>query len=398
MADLDLAERRDRRFLLEHAATAGPVFGATAWGELWVCVVGTERCRRLLATHRDSLTPYTWDIASLVPGGFMRQMAGELHSTYRGRLVAALRATPLDAWRDPLIDAWSDTVEAHRLTDRAADPEALTRMLSDMATDSLAAFVLGAAPGTPLLAALRAGFAQMGARGAAWTIGEPQRQGFASISAALTAALDAGEVAQNSLLAHIHADGGLDDTMLGNLVYMVELGRMDVKAFLRWLLRFVVAEPAAVAEVREQPALAPAFVYEALRLEQSERLARVVDRAFRFDGRVIPKGTMLRLCMWESHKDPAVFADPFRFDLHRMEGPAADRRRTFSPFGLDHHVCPFESVAVTLVADALRLFVGRYRVEPVDDGPPVRGGYHFEPSPRFTVRFVPATATGGAST
>ena len=85
VADLDLVERRDRRFILEHVATVGPVFGAMAWGEMWVCVVGTERCRRLLAAHRSALTPYTFDVSSLVPGGFMRQMAGEMHATYRGR-------------------------------------------------------------------------------------------------------------------------------------------------------------------------------------------------------------------------------------------------------------------------------------------------------------------------
>ena len=398
MADLDLAERRDRIFILEHAVTVGPVFGATAWGQMWVCVVGTERCRRLLAAHRSALTPYTFDVSSLVPGGFMRQMAGEMHATYRGRLVAALKATPLADWRGPLTATWAETVEAHRVANDAADPDALAGMLSDLVTDALAAFVLGAAPGTPLLAAVRAGFSQLGARGAAWTMGEPQRQGFAAITAAITDGLDAGLVSEHSLLFHIHAAGGLDATMLGNLVYMVEMGRMDLKAFLRWLLRFVVTEPAAAAEVRAEPLLATAFVYEALRLEQSERLARVVDRTFRFDGRVIPKGTMLRLCMWESHKDPELFPDPIRFDLRRMDGPAAAGRRTFSPFGLDHHRCPFESVAVELVSDALVLLLGRYRIEPVDDGPPVRGAYHFEPSPLFAVQFLPHQLTRAPST
>lgn len=396
MADLDLAERRDRRFLLEHAATAGPVFSATAWGDVWVCVVGTERCRRLLAAHRASLTPYTWDIAALVPGGFMRQMAGEVHATYRGRLVAALKTTSLDEWRCPLSAAWVETVEAHRISAEAADPEALSRVLSELATDALAAFVLGAAPGSPFHAAVKSGYSQMGARGAAWTIGDQQRLGFSNITAALTDALADGQVAANSLLGRINDDGALDDTMLGNLVYMVELGRMDLKAFLRWLLRFVVTEPAAAAEVHAEPQLATAFVYEALRLEQSERLARVVDRTFRFEGRVIPRGTMLRLCMWESHKDPEAFADPFRFDLHRMTGPVAERRRTYSPFGLDHHVCPFESAAVELVSTILALLLDRYRVELVDDGPPVRGPYHFEPSPLFTVRFVPHPAMEAA--
>jgi hypothetical protein len=30
-----------------------------------VCVVGAERCRRLLATHRSALTPYTFDVSAM---------------------------------------------------------------------------------------------------------------------------------------------------------------------------------------------------------------------------------------------------------------------------------------------------------------------------------------------
>lgn len=387
IADLDLAERRDRRTILDHAATH-PVFTATAWGDVWVCVVGTERCRRLLAAHRDALTPYTFQIGELVPGGFMRQMAGEMHTTYRGSLVTALRAVPFAQCEPMLVESLVETLEAHRTSFTAEDPEALVRALATITTDALVAYVLGARPGTDYHAALQRGYDTLGARGNAWTIGAPQRQGYADIVAAVEAARAAGEVAP-SLLRAIDDAGALDDTMLGNLVYMVELGRFDMRAFLRWLLRFAVHEPAEAELIRtatEPVEAARHFVYEALRLEQSERLARVVDRTFRFEGRVIPKGTMLRLCMWESHKDGEVFPDPFRFDSSRQHVAAAEMRRHFSPFGLDHHVCPFEAVSVRLASVFLATVLQRYRLDLVDDGPPVRGGYHFEPSPRFAVR------------
>ena len=389
VADLDLIERRDRRALLDHAA-AHPVFTATAWGDVWVCVVGTERCRRLLAAHRSSLTPYTFQIGELVPGGFMRQMAGEMHTHYRGLLIAALRQVPLAACEPAVVASWVESLEALRSSSTADDPEALVRTLSLLTTDALAAYVLGAFPGTEYHAALRRGYDTLGARGNAWTIGDPQRQGFADILDAVQAARAAGDVAPSLLQAIDRVDGGVDDTMLGNLIYMVELGRFDMRAFFRWLLRFAVHETAEAEVVRaaaEPVQAASDFVYEALRLEQSERLARVVDRTFRFEGRVIPKGTMLRLCMWESHKDADVFPDPFRFDSARQRGSDTELRRHFSPFGLDHHVCPFEAVSVRLAALFLATVLQRYSLGLVDDGPPVRGGYHFEPSPRFAVRF-----------
>lgn len=392
LADLDLAERRDRQVILRHAAEVGPLFTATAWGDVWVCVLGTERCRRLLAAHRSSLTPYTFQIGELVPGGFMRQMAGELHATTRGRLVAALRSESLRSWELLLIHRWVDMLEQHRLAAEPDRPEALVHCLARLTTDALAAYVLGATPASPYHSSLREGYAMLGARGNAWTIGDAQRDGFALVVEAVRAALADGEVATPSLLGAIAADGGLDETMLGNLVYMVELGRFDLRAFFRWLLWFAAHQPHEAARIRaaSDPAVAArAFVYETLRLEQSERLVRVVDRTFRFDGRVIPRGTMLRLCMWESHKDAAVFADPFTFDSTRPPADTPDVRRHFSPFGLDHHVCPFEAVSVRLAALFVATVLSRYELTVVDDGPPVRGGYHFEPSPRFTVRFRP---------
>lgn len=399
MPDLDLAERRDRLAILRHAEAVGPVFTATAWGDVWVCVVGTERCRRLLATHRSSLTPYTFPIGELVPGGFMRQMAGELHASVRGRVVDALRSTSLEPWEAALTGRWLAGLDELRLTAEADEPEALVHRLSAFTTDALAAYVLGAAPGTVYHASLIEGYDMLGARGNAWTIGDPQRAGFAHVTDAVRVALADGTVESPSLLGAIHAAhgaDGLDDTMLGNLIYMVELGRFDLRAFFRWLLWFAVHHPAEAAAVRAAPEPAAAakwFVYEALRLEQSERLARVVDRTFRFEGRVIPKGTMLRLCMWESHKDPKVFPNPFAFDSSRPRPDTAEVRRHFSPFGLDHHVCPFEAVSVRLASLFLATVLTHFDVTAAGDGPPVRGGYHFEPSPRFAARFEPLPAT-----
>ena len=71
---------------------------------------------------------------------------------------------------------------------------------------------------------------------------------------------------------------------------------------------------------RQGPPVDPAtaFVMETLRLEQSEFLYRRVVAPIDIDGRTIPAGWILRLCVNEAHRDPAVFPDPDRFDPRRF--------------------------------------------------------------------------------
>jgi cytochrome P450 len=79
------------------------------------------------------------------------------------------------------------------------------------------------------------------------------------------------------------------------------------------------------------------IVMETLRLEQSEQLYRVADRQIDHRNFVIPQGWLVRLCVPESHQDPAVFNRPDEFDPDRFACRSFSRRQ-YSPFGgaLDH--------------------------------------------------------------
>jgi len=127
-----------------------------------------------------------------------------------------------------------------------------------------------------------------------------------------------------------------------------------------------------------------AFVLETLRMDQSERLMRDVRREFVFDGWLVPRGSLVRVCMWEAHKEQQSFPQPFVFDPARFlgDGLAADR---FSPFGLDHHHCPLAGPSVEIAMAFLLALARSYVVDGRHFEPAVRGPYHWEPSTRFEV-------------
>ena len=53
-------------------------------------------------------------------------------------------------------------------------------------------------------------------------------------------------------------------------------------------------------------------------LAQSEYLFRRANNAIQFRGVVIPAGWLVRVCIREIHRDPAVFTNPDRFDPDRF--------------------------------------------------------------------------------
>ena len=112
----------------------------------------------------------------------------------------------------------------------------------------------------------------------------------------------------NGIAQRIHQDGTLDDCMLGNLIYMVEIGRYDTRSLFRWVAKYASEHPDLLQKIKEEDQLAltamplsKAFVLETLRMDQSELLVRHVQRDIVFDGLLIPRYSTVRLCLWESH-------------------------------------------------------------------------------------------------
>ncbi len=247
-------------------------------------------------------------------------------------------------------------------------------------------------------ASLVDGFRDLGPYGLVWHPQQRQHLAFdrlcRDLRAELTALSDGRtEMSPTCLLAAIAASGDLDDTMLGNLIYMVEMGRSDIQNFLRWLSLHVASEPAvrdAIARKDQSTGARPldeALVLEVLRSDQSERLERRLTDDVVFEGFRIPAGSPVRLCMWESHHDPVAFADPFSFEPGRFvqANPSNDQ---FAPFGLDHHQCPFGTLTMQIGTAFVRALCD-FRPTLLVDRPPRRGPYHWEPSRQLSIELEP---------
>lgn len=398
LRDLDVLEPSNRAVLIHETAQHGPIFKVTAYGKFWVCLVGLDLARRFMKSLGDGIRPVTMDIQSLVFGGFMRQMTGGFHRTYRGQLGSGLAKLDLDA----LAGALEPIVETHLRSyyklqsTQGLEPHDYEASVHNLVTDILLHLLFGANPGTEFHQALVDGYNKLGGDGLAWTPGNPQTLAFGKISELLRRqCAELGSTSDGTsggVMGHIARESGLDDTMLGNLIYMAEMGRDDVTVLFRWLTKYGSEMPEFLDRIADEDAnklvlagdMTRAFVSEALRTDQSYRLLRITTRNVEFDGFFIPKNSMIRVCMWESHRSAEVFDRPFEFDPTRFldnEYNAVE----FSPFGIDQHQCPFASLSYLLSEVFLTVMARNYRVRALQDGGPHRGPYHWEPSSRLLV-------------
>jgi cytochrome P450 len=182
---------------------------------------------------------------------------------------------------------------------------------------------------------------------------------------------------------------------MGNLAYLLEAGHYDLYSLWHWMLRMLAAHPQAQAGYAARTdrvareAWARAIVLETLRLEQSELLYWRVAEDIAFEGWLLPRGTVLRICIWEGHKDDATFPEPFRFAPERFIG-TRHGLDAFAPFGLGSRRCLGADLVVGLSAMLVRTLLDRWHLERVADGPPLKGPYHWQPGRAFAVRLLRA--------
>ena len=402
LTDLEALEKSDRYYLLHQASQVGPIFKAKGPEHFWVCITGLSRCRRFLQEHAKNLQGYIHDLEPLVPKGALRRMEGEDHRKYRKALISGIHVQDLFQDDVLLYEIVASELGKFAATQQdIADPVASYRSaLNAIATASLLKLFFGADPGSPLFDALVRGYHKLGPFGLVWNIGKPQEIAFGEIREALREYMatengkETGGFA-NSIAGKLSANNNLDDTLLGNLIYMVEMGRYDQSGLLLWLTRYAAAEPAfserlareTKQEADSEHSYAKAFVLETLRSDKSERLTRIAQRDLVFDGYLIPRHTFIRLCLWESHHSAESFEKPFDFNPERFLGSTFGGDQ-YSPFGLDHHHCPIGDISMRLGIVFLRQLTSNHRLEVLGDGLPIRGAYHWEPAINFGVRLL----------
>jgi cytochrome P450 len=116
--------------------------------------------------------------------------------------------------------------------------------------------------------------------------------------------------------------------------------------------------------------LIPGAVLESLRYEPSvASFPRVTLEDLAIDEYVVPRGRMLSLSMLSAMRDPAIYADPDRFDIRRTDHP-----RRHIVFGAGAHRCLGESLATAELEEGLAVLAARLPGLQFVGDPPVVSG------------------------
>ena len=393
MIDIDVAERHNRQLLLDLAAEHGPIFKGRMEGVHTTCIVGLDLGKRFLKVHAERLQLYTLDIAGMVPLGFIRQMQGAAHRCYRSKLTKALAQSQFLALLAEKPDVESDILDVYAKAHDFSAEVYITK-LGEIAARLLIRALFGS-PDAAFEQELLLGFLELGPFGLVWNPGAAQIAAFKALDGRLRSGLARGAIDSRSVLGAAALHDEVDSTLLGNFIYMVEMGRFDMRGMYRTLSVYAANHAERMTSIaqearHEQKRYAKAFIDEELRTDQSERLMRRVLTDITFDGWFLPAGSLARVCTWESHHDPDVFSHPMRFNPDRFLGspPGAG---SFSPFGLDRHQCPFAEL-VTVAGIRFINALSRYQLKSQGNQTRLRGAYHWEPGHDFSLQIRPKDA------
>jgi cytochrome P450 len=384
LAWLDVEPVDDQRAIAERFRRHGPVvkFANTLPVRRFrptVCIAGLDRGIALLERSRDDLRVPALPSHDGVPLGFLRIMEGATHERYESVVAGALGLA-----RESLRDQTTRrTVREHL----AATPVTWypNDVTGPLVRDVFRRTLLGVTPGSALADRLDHALAQVQRTDRRWVPVRWRRRAYRTAIDVLLGAEH--ELGHDAVLAEALRRGrtaALEDAaIVGNVLQMFTTGGNDSAGLLAWTLVELARRPAHQALLRDaldgqRPEAVTAYVREVLRLHQSEYLLRVTRRPITVDGHRIPAGWLVRICVAESHRDPAVFDRaeelvPDRF-LDAPPGPPA-----FVPFGTGRHRCLGSGVAIATVSTAVEETLRCRELRLVHDAPDHHDAAHWTP-------------------
>jgi cytochrome P450 len=329
----------------------GPIFKETQGSATVVCIVGLARGQQLVREHRSAVGPSPLAFDDQVTGGFLRYMDDATHDLYGAAIRRAMSRGVTDA-ATPIARRSTASV----LAQIGPVPEPPDRGVERIAYETTLAALFGIDPATDegvAFTAVYQRFAQAGIHRIARTRVDPSLDELRRLVADRLdrlGAADTGPVPVCALSELRAAGAGLPDAVcVDNLLFMLKIGSSNVAGLLRWLLEVLARDPAWVdrlraasspasaAGVAHEPDLVDAFVMEVLRVAQSEYVYRRLHEDVEFEGYRLRAGWLVRICVWESHRDPAVYDDPAAV-TDRFVG-ARRPLSEYCPFGFDRHAC-----------------------------------------------------------
>ncbi|MGH3651248.1 MAG: cytochrome P450 [Acidimicrobiia bacterium] len=125
--------------------------------------------------------------------------------------------------------------------------------------------------------------------------------------------------ASSGLLSTVAAGGALTtDEIVSNVAVLLFGGIVTAESSTAIAFRYLLDDAGLAAEVEGDRSLVSHFVEEAFRIEPS---AAAVDRYATRDsalgGVAIARGDLVRVSLSAANRDPEVFVEPDRFDMHR---------------------------------------------------------------------------------
>ncbi len=383
----------DRRYYSDQAALHGPVFKMSQFGRPVLCVLGLARGRDLLLSQAEAFVPASLAYNRFVPKGSLRYMTAAQHQNEGPLFRSALGSVDLGiherAARETCRAALAQLSAESRKSPGGIPPRdpigqwvfvALARVFFGLEDGD--ARLVGLNNAQRVLRLDRAG-------GRRWR--KEMEESFEAIAALMQeqAQDDASNPSTSALDAVLAADPELltSEARTRNFILIFRLAVGDVGSLLDWVVTKLTENPGWQDQVRGVPPVpggprgsqpddvASRVILETLRMEQSEYLYRRLALPIGLDGFQIPAGWLVRICVQESHRDPAIFKDPETFDPNRFAGRSLSRRE-YAPFGADDRGC----MGVPMVHFLGRLFVeelcGAYEVRETVGGAYEKGTRH----------------------
>jgi cytochrome P450 len=181
-------------------------------------------------------------------------------------------------------------------------------------------------------------------------------------------------------LVEAHIEGETPFTtpeIVSQLIILLSAAHETTTSFLANMVRLLLEDPARWREVSADPALIPAAMDESLRFEPPVHMEPRVTRAqASLGGVAIPSGARVHAMYGAVGRDPALFEDPDRFDLHRPH------RHGHMAFGHGIHYC---------LGAALARLEGRVALEVLKERLPglrLAPGFAVEYTPSFFFRHL----------
>ncbi|MEX0777943.1 MAG: cytochrome P450 [Phycisphaeraceae bacterium] len=285
--------------------------------------------------HGDASSP----VSAAVYRHWMLQMDGPGHARLRGlaagafapRLVAAMEARI-----QSLVDGLIDRVESAGRMDLIADlayplPIAVICALLGVPVQDHArirqwssALLASFSPAMSLAAAGQVNEA-MGqfADYFRQLVRQRRRQGRDDLLSALIAAGGGGGGEAPGGECRVEGGGGggdklSDDELVGTCTLLAFAGHASTVQLIAGAAALLLQHPAQGALLREDPTLTAGAVEESLRhVSPLQVVYRTSKGPVELGGKVIPAGQMVLISLAAANRDPAVFADPDRFDIRR---------------------------------------------------------------------------------